>query len=149
MKLIKQEPLFSFDPTTGEATCILQDKEGNIIYGIAQCHPHDMDMISEKTGCNYAYSRAYIKVLQKYKKELKIKLSALNQLYYSMNRSKHFNEKSYENKMLQRQIKMLKEDIEYTNILIGDERSILKQTIDEKDKFYKRVRDNRNKDKNK
>ena len=61
----------------------------------------DQDMMSEKTGCEIANRRAEIMVLKGYvKNELKPRLRALKQLYYSMNRSKYFNEKSYENKML-------------------------------------------------
>lgn len=59
-------------------------------------------MMSEKTGCEIAFRRAKIEVLKSYRDELKIKLEALRQLYYSMNQSNKFNEKSYENKMLQR-----------------------------------------------
>ena len=66
---MKKEPLFSYNPESGEASCLIEGKDGNIIYGIAKCHPDDMDMANEKTGCNYAYKRAYIKVLQAYKKE--------------------------------------------------------------------------------
>lgn len=141
---MKKEPLFSYDPEFGTASCLIEDKNGNIIYGIAQCHPDDMDMASEKTGCDLAYRRAYIKVMQTYKKELKVELRTLNQLYYSMNRSKHFNPRSYENKMLQRQIRQKQEDIEYVNNTIKEAKDRLNNIIHEKDKFYKNIRKNRN-----
>ena len=41
---MKKEPLFSYNPESGEASCLIEDKDGNIIYGIAKCHPDDMDM---------------------------------------------------------------------------------------------------------
>lgn len=145
---LKKEPLFSYNPESGEASCLIEDKDGNIIYGIAKCHPDDMDMANEKTGCNFAYKRAYIKVLQAYKKELKIQLGALNQLYYSMNRSKYFNPKSYENKMLQRQIRQRQEDISYVNDSIKNAKDELNYIIKEKDKFYQGIRKHRNEAKN-
>lgn len=107
-----------------------------------------MDMASEKTGCDFAYRRACIKVLQAYKKELKTELRALNQLYYSMNRSKYFNPKSYENKMLQRQIHQKQEDIQYVNDSIENTKEELRYIIKEKDKFYQGIRKHRNEVKN-
>ena len=74
---MKKEPLFDYNPETGISSCIIEDRDGNIIYGIAKCHPDDMDMANEKTGCDFAYRRAYIKVLQAYKKELKTELKVL------------------------------------------------------------------------
>ena len=41
---MKKEPLFNYNPESGEASCLIEDKDGNIIYGIAKCHPDDMDM---------------------------------------------------------------------------------------------------------
>ena len=60
-----------------------------------------------------------------------------------MNRSKYFNPKSYENKMLQRQIRQRQEDIEYTNNAIKEAKNKLNYIINEKDKFYKNIRKNR------
>ena len=61
-----------------------------------------------------------------------------------MNRSKYFNPKSYENKMLQRKIRQKREDIEYTNNAIKEAKNKLNYIINEKDKFYKNIRKNRN-----
>ena len=103
---MKNEPIFTWDEVFGRASCILSD--GDRIYtGFAQCHPDDGDMASEKTGCEIALRRARINALRGYRDELKIRLSALNQYYHSMNMSHRFNEKSYENKMLQRQIRQI------------------------------------------
>lgn len=62
-----------------------------------------------------------------------------------MKHSKKFNEKSYENKMLQRQINMIKQDIQTVKEMIEEERNNLKSYIDTKDDFYKKVRANREK----
>lgn len=97
-------------------------------------------MKSEKTGCEIAFRRAKIHAMQDYKNELKIKLSALNQLYYSMKHSTHFDEKSYENKMLQRQIRLINLDLDTAKEIITTEQKNLKEYIDNKDNFYKNTR---------
>ena len=115
---MKDSIIYGWDKNSGIASCIINN--GDKFYtGTARCHPDDNDMLSEKTGCEIALSRARINLLREYRNEIKTKLSALNQLYYSMNTSKKFNEKSYEYKMLKRQINMylfdlevVKEDIE-------------------------------------
>lgn len=141
---MKREPLFGWDEATGTASCLLTDGE-RYYTGIAYCHPDDRDMMSEKTGYEIALRRAEIKALKDYVKELKLKLSALNQLYYSMKHSTKFNETSYENKMLQRQIRLLETDIEEIKIQINDNMAILKAYIAGKDIFYKLTRERRNK----
>ena len=136
---MKYEPQFAWDETAGIASCILTD--GNIFFcGTASCHSDDADMMSEKTGCEIAYRRAKIESFKYYRNTLKQQLKALNQLYYSMNQSQKFNPKSYENRMLQRQIQMIKLDLDTVNEMLVGERQKLKTYIDEKDKFYNQIR---------
>lgn len=148
---MKHEPIFKWDENTGIASCILENGE-NIYIGMAKCHPDDADMKGQKTGCEIAYRRAQINILRAYRNELKTKLSALNQLYYSMNKSKNFNEKSYENKMLQRQIHIINFDLTTIKEMIANEQQNLRNYIKEKDEFYKKTRNRRknsyNKDNN-
>ena len=136
---MKHEPIFNWDEDAGVASCILSDGE-KVFTGFAQCHPDDRDMSSEKTGCEIAFRRARINALRGYRDELKIKLKALNQLFYSMNRSYKFNEKSYENKMLQRQIRMIDFDLTTTKEMIATEEQSLRQYLSDKDKFYTKTR---------
>ena len=136
---MKNEPIFTWDEVTGTASCILSDGE-KIFTGFANCHPEDSDMCSEKTGCEIALRRAKINALKDYRNEVKVRLSALNQLYYSMNRSKYFNKKSYENKMLQRQIRLTNFDLDTVKEMIVSEQQSLKSYIDEKEKFYNKTR---------
>lgn len=143
---MKKEPIFSWDEEYGIASCII---EGNnqVFIGTAACHPEDKDMQSEKTGCEIAYRRAVIQALKYYRdSEVKPALAALKQLYYSMNRSKYFNPKSYENRMLQRQIKQKECDLITTKELIADREQSLIHLIDDKDNFYKQIRKNRKAD---
>lgn len=144
-----KEPIFTWDEETGIASCIV---EGNkyIAVGNASCHPDDADMKSEKTGCEIAYRRAVIDGLRTYRDcELKPALAALKQLYYSMNKSKRFNEKSYENIMLQRQIRQKEFDLSTVNDMINNKQESLRTLIREKDEFYKQIRKNRQKANNK
>ena len=141
---MKNEPIFNWDEETGIASCILSDGE-KVYTGFAQCHPDDEDMKGEKTGCEIALKRAKINALRGYRDELKIRLSALNQYYYSMNMSHRFNEKSYENKMLQRQIRQIKFDLDTTKEIIATEELSLKAYIKSKDIFYTQTRKRRQK----
>ena len=147
MKNTQVNPIFSWDEETGIASCILYNKANNKTYlGIAQCHTDDFDMMNEKTGCNIAFLRAKIKAFQSYKNdELTPALSALKQLYFSMNRSKKFNPNSYETKMLLNQIKIKEEDISEVKSIINNLKKDLKDMIDEKESFYQKVRKNRKK----
>lgn len=139
----RKQPYYDWDNTKGIATCILYDG-GTPFIGIAKCHPDDKDFQSEKTGMIIAESRAEINALQHYKNNiLKPGLNALNQLYYSMNYSKKYNKKSYEAKMLYRQIKMKESDIQLVKEILDERKKELKQFIDDKDEFYKSVKRNR------
>ena len=74
--------------------CIIQDHD-NIFYGTAKCHPQDNDMKTEKVGCEIAYYRALLKALKKEKEKLTYELKGLQKYYYTMNKSKYFDETSY------------------------------------------------------
>jgi hypothetical protein len=136
---MKHEPIFNWDENSGTASCILTDGQ-KVFTGFAQCHPEDMDMSSEKTGCEIAFRRARINVLRGYRDELKIKLQALNQLYHNMIRSHRFNEKSYENVMLQRQIRMINFDLTTTKEMIATEEENLRKYLSDKEEFYTKTR---------
>ena len=118
---MKHEPIFNWDAETNTASCILTDGE-KVYTGFAQCHPDDLDMSCEKTGCEIALRRARINVLRGYRDELKTSYKTLKQLYYSMNISTKFNEKSYENKMIQRMTRQIKFDLDTTNEMIATEK---------------------------
>ena len=142
MKKIK--PIFHYDKETGCSTCVIETKYGKFS-GTACCHPDDMDMASEKVGCEIAYSRAAIDSL-KYERDNVIKpsLKALRQLYYSMNRSKRFNPKSYEYKMLKRQIECWEFDLAVIGDMIDTERTWIRDYINTKEALYQNIRANRN-----
>lgn len=53
-----------------------------------------------------------------------------------MNRSSKFNEKSYENRMLQRQIRLINFDLATINEILTYERENLRAYLKQKDEFY-------------
>lgn len=137
-------PKFEWYEEDRQAICKLHTKYGTFT-GIASCHPDDEDMMSEKVGCEIAYSRAAIESL-KYERDNVIKpsLKALKQLYYSMNRSKRFNPKSYEYKMLKRQIECWEFDLAVISDMIDTERTWIRDYINTKEALYQNIRANRN-----
>ena len=142
------QPIFDYNETTATSTCFLEF-EGQVFVGTAQAHPDDMDMASKLVGQDIAYRRAMIKYLSFVRDwQIKTELRALKQLYYTMAHSTHFNEKSYENKMLQRQLRQLESDLATIKEEIANERQELKDLITEKDNFYKQIRAIRQKAKN-
>lgn len=142
-----KEPLYAWHENTGTMVCSVE-YHNKIYTGLAECHPNDEDMKSKKVGAYLAELRANRKFLQAQKNEIKIKLAALNQLYYSMKHSTHFNPKSYEAKMLFRQIRGAEDDLDIVIKMIADNRIEEQRYINVKDEFYKQIRQNRQKDKN-
>ena len=128
---------------SGLALCTITDSYDRTYHAEAFCHSNDQDMKSEKTGCEIAFKRAKIKLYQAYKNEIEIKIKAIHDLYYSLNQSKSFNENSYESKMIQRQLRLLQFDLTTAKEIIATERKFLKEYIDSKENFYKRIRANR------
>ena len=142
MKLNTQ-PIFEWNKD-GYAICILKSANSSREFiGEARCHPDDADMMNEKTGNEIAFRRAKIQAIRGYRDELKAQLRALNQLYFSMNKSKRFNEKSYENRMLQRQIRMTNFDLATIREDLATEEQNLREYIAKKEDFYQHIRKNR------
>lgn len=141
-----KRPQFVWNEEDGSSLCVIQDKN-NFYYGTAQCSYEDQDMKSEKTGCEIAYRRASIKALKGKKQELMLELKGLKKYYYSINQNKSFNADSFESKRLIHHIKTLTNDIENLKQLIIEHQKELKDYLDKKAVFYKKIRQNRKIDK--
>ena len=140
---INKEPKFVYDSDSGHAVCTLTDGKHYFI-GEAFCHTDDKDMMSEKTGCTIALMRAEIKYYTHIRdNEILPALKTLKHLYACISHGKHFNKLNHENVLIRRQIRQLEFDLTTVRQMINDEKKSLKTLIDEKDKFYKRVRANR------
>ena len=102
-------------------------------------------MISERTGCELAFRRAKLQHLRAVRDcDLMPGLMALKQLYYSMKHSSKFNEFSYENKMLQRQIRLIEFDLTTIKEMIAYEYQGISDYIKGKDKLYQKIRNKQN-----
>ena len=124
----------------GQSMCTIKYK-GKEFMGIANCHPDDMDFESERVGMTIAETRANIKVLCFMRDcEIKPQLKSLNHLYSNIKTSKYFNPNSYESKMLLKQIKSIKKELDIINNALVDERRFIKDYINGKDKLYKKLR---------
>lgn len=137
-----KEPEFFWDEENYIAKCVIKlDNPQYEIITYAHCHPEDVDMCNEKTGCQIAYQRAIIKLIKWYKHtDINPRLAALKQLYYSMTMSNNFNPKSYENIMLQRQIRLLENELTEINKMIDDRYVQLDEYLKKKEHFYQMVR---------
>lgn len=141
-----KKPEMEWNKDIGFASCVMKDNYDRVHVGIAQCHEYDFDMQNKITGLQIAYQRAEIASLKSHiQDELKPRLRALHQLYYSMNRSKKFNSNSYENKMLKRQIHIIKNDIITAKEMLVELEENLKIYLDEKEKLYQKIRNKREK----
>ena len=133
-----KEPKFTYE--NGHAVCETVDSMGRIIKGEAWCAEEDKDFESMIMGSTIAEMRAQIAAAKTYRDDLKIKLKALKQLYYSMKMSKQFNPKSYENIMLHRQIRLLENDLSIAKHQLAVLKLDLYDYINDKDLYHQRIR---------
>ena len=139
---------YNWNQETGMCIASLILPNGDVLQGYAACHPDDMDMCNEKTGCILAGFKLLVKAYQ-YRKNyiLKPKLEMLLHLKSLFERNPNYNKDSYENKMLCKQICLLKKEIEEAKCKIETAKQERKEYIALKDSFYKKVRAKRGQNK--
>ena len=135
----KHKVNFYWDDERGTCRCTVSDGDNKYI-GMAFCNPVDFDMKSQKTGEEIAYNRALINALKAKKKEVKLELRGLLGYYYAIKHTTKFNPKSYEARMLYRQIRMRYDDIDSIQQEIDGLDFYVANYIKEKDKFYESIR---------
>ena len=134
-----KEPIFKYKD--GHATCETRDSLGRVFKGEAWCAEEDKQFESQIMGGTIAEMRARIEAARTYRDDLKIKLSALKQYYYSIKQSKRFNPDSYEVKMLHRQMNILKSDLEIAVHQLAVLKLDLYEYIRDKDELHKKFLD--------
>lgn len=135
-----KKPEYIWYKDTGIAHCVIKYKDLEF-YGAAYCHPDDEDVKSSLTGQTIAEHRALIDYLRYVRDfELQPQLKALYQLYYSMKHSKHYNKKSYEAKMLYRQINLLEKDLKSVKEAIADQKTELRNYLNKKESAHETIR---------
>ncbi len=129
----------------GTAKYAIIDNDGNTYIGNAYCHPEDIDMMSEKTGLYIAEMRANIKYLRYLIKDSKKELKSLVDFHSLLKFNPYYNENNRETKLLIREIRRRKKDIEENKKALKDMQLSLKEYITQKNEFYQKIRKNRNK----
>ena len=128
-----------FDKNTGKSTVILSDRYGEYI-GQAKLHPNDKKYASEFTGCSIAQARAQIKMLQKRRNYLKIKLEAIKNLIKDIEINYPTPLDDYKLKRrFNLQIKNYTNEIVNINNSIKDIQIGIKKRIEIKDKLNKQL----------
>ena len=140
-----KEPYFSWDPETGHAICLIQD--GNATYyGTAKCAPDDKDMMSEKTGCEIAWTRANISYMQKQKEKVRYQIEALQHYKSTVLQSKTLiidDNVDYLFRRLNKEIYNLRQEHYELQSQIDVAKTRLREYIKDKDTFYKKIREKR------
>lgn len=135
---------YDFNKESGVATCRIYDKD-NIFIGFAVCHDDDVDFMSEKTGLQIAEVRAEIDALKHIRDyEIIPALKALKHLQDNMKTSKQYNPKSYEARMLRRQVCIKENELTAIRKEINRSQQFLTNYIEEKDKLYTKLRQAKN-----
>lgn len=134
---------YFWNDEAGLAECHIHYKKYTFC-GIALCHPEDEDMKSRLTGEKIAEARAtaaYLKHVRDH--ELRPQLKALMDYYHTMYKNAAFSEISYENKILQRKIHFLEDDLETINKTIVLVNKNLTDFLSQKEKLYQKIRSKR------
>lgn len=137
-----KQPKFTYE--NGYAKCETEDNLGRKFIGEAWCAEEDKDFESVLMGSTIAEMRAQIAVAKTYRDDLKIKLSALNQLLYSMNQSGKFSPNHYEARMLYHQIYLTKNDLSIARHQLAVLKLDLFEYINDKEQLHQKIRKNRN-----
>lgn len=131
---------------------IIVDTFNNKKYeGVAKCAPDDYLYAKEYVGETISQTRAKIEMLKDIRdNEIRPQIKILNHLYTNMTTSTRFNSKSYEAKMLRRQLQIKLADLEAINDLIESLKLYIKDYLDNYTiarKILERKAQNRQKDK--
>ena len=108
---------------------------------MASCSTEDIDMKSEKVGCEIAYRRARIDYFKEQKAKYRIQLEGLR--HFKSTLSSNIDTNDYIYKRLLKEIKNLEDKIIYCCTKIDFEKSRLREYINDKDEFYKYIRKKR------
>ena len=132
----------------GKSEYIYMPGEGGVYVGKAYLHEDDKDLGNEKTGLFIAETRAKIKFLKQLNRQHKIQLKGIIDTCKMLINSSNCDKDSYEIKLIQKEIARRKKAISEEEEIIDRLRSNLKEYIDAKEDFYKRIRKGRQKGQN-
>ena len=132
--------IYKFDAENGVATCYLIDKN-NTYTGFACCHDDDKDFQSERVGLTLAEARAEIDALKHIRdNELIPTYKALKHLQDNMKTSTYYNPKSYEARMLRRQVCIKENELIAIKQEIDSRKQFISDYIQQKDELHDKLR---------
>ena len=139
---------YKWDPEEGSAIVKIENKDGYIFMGSAHCHPDDKEHMSEHIGLEIAEIRARLNMLRHIRDNETIPaLRAMEHVFSNMKTSKQFNPKSYEARMVRRQVNILKGDLAAIKSMISHYKSYIKE-LSESAISIKEIKDKIQMDKN-
>lgn len=143
---MKESCRFYYMKENGVTVCILK-AEGKLFFGEAFCADEDRDMQSELTGCSIAERRAFISYFTHCRDNVLIPtVRALKHAYACMEQSPKFNAEGYEARFLARSIQKQEEELDTIRDMIADEKRMLNEYLQNKEKVFKSIREMRAKD---
>lgn len=125
---------FSYDGC--ETVCTIQIKDRKYV-GKTYCHVDDLDMESQKIGEEIASQRAVVKLLKDSKKYYKAQAKTLKDFYASLGKVKE----SYVTYKLKKELAILDATIDEITDAINSIEIQIKNYIDGKQDFQKKIRD--------
>lgn len=131
--------IYFYEPEAKASMChILMN--GKTIEGFAQCHPDDFPYESELIGLCIAEVRAEVNALREIRdNELIPSIKILTHLQNNMQSSKYYNPKSYEARMLRRQIRIKEAELQAIREEIKTLQEYIRNYIAEKDKLHTQI----------
>lgn len=130
---------FSYDPETHTTYCEREGKHTKF-YGSARCHPNDWEFESKLVGEHYAYTRSMIEELVANRNELRAELKVLRHLYNILEQNPRVHYDSIECFTIRKQIKNIERDLADVRDLIRTTKSEMRDMMEAKDEFYKKLR---------
>lgn len=131
---------YYYDPETKQSGCRIADTNGKQYIGVARCHPEDEPYANEYIGLTIAEARAEIHALRNFRdNELIPVVKTLTHLQTNMKTSKFYNPKSYEARMLRRQLKIKENELIAIKEEIINLQTFINNYIAEKDKLHKEL----------
>ena len=137
------KPAFDWDEKTGITKCSILDTAKQRKYnGIAKTHPLDMQFRNKYTGYDIAYMRALLDYLNKSYQEIQNNIKLFKEIIETIKQqhndqdiikviNQHINDNEHKIK-----------DIKIQSITISED---LKNYIEDKEKFYQKIRTKRDK----
>ena len=139
----EKEMITDWDPELGIAKVTIFDSHNIGYTGYAYCAEEDKDFKSKLTGLHLAEYRANIKKVQQEIQYCQERLNGLKAVYYSVIDSKGYDKNNVVSKRLYKHMKMTESELDFWKSLYRSGKNHIHASIKEKDKLYKRLRENR------